>query len=107
MNLPARGDAGRTTRPATPVSATCETPAASASSARMCRSGFPRDRKRRLLDTPSECSPYRSHHVTRGSMPRRHNGQCPLLVEDELPNLLFLGWDHVDARVLAPDNRGP
>ena len=107
MNLPARGDAGRTTRPATPVSATCETPAASASSARMCRSGSPRDRKRRLLDTPSECSPYSSHHVTRGSISRWHNRQCPIRLEDELPNLFLLGWVHVDCAVLTPDNRGP
>jgi len=39
-------------------------------------------------------------------MSRWHNGQCPIL-EDELPNLLLLGWVHVDGTVLATDNRGP
>src|SRR5438477_2819130 len=73
----------------------------------MCRSGSPRDRKRRLLDTPSECSPYSSHHVTRGSISRGHNRQCPIRLEDELPNLFLLGWVHVDCAVLTPDNRGP
>src|ERR1043166_10294421 len=72
----------------------------------MCRSGSPRHRKSRLLDPSSECSTHSSDNAARLAMFRWHNGQCPI-VEDKLPNLLLLGWVHVDGAVLATDNRGP